>query len=281
LLQQQLRHVDGILVVRDHLLHEDSDLVTVVCGCVPMHIRLHLAVHSIEALLEIRVQVAADVSLRASVFFSEAVRLEPTCPANIVNWRDLMHAVKRKLGWVSSRRKRRAVRVQDANLAAHLRMDMAEIVDDATVRAVSDGLRYRQLSLVFLAHPLLSREEELGLVAVEAGGARIRACGIRTADLVLQLARALDLIERIPAPRRAVSTIWLVSETDRVVPVARIRLIERDGFADLDRDLWRRPNMALELVIASLTGEEVHRHTDISWARNTRVILVLRVSIRW
>ena len=65
------------------------------------------------------------------------------------------------------------------------------------------------------------------------------------------------------------STIWLVSETDRVVPVARIRLIERDGFADLDRDLWRRTGMPLELVIASFTGEKVHLHAYVGCARGT------------
>ena len=103
-----------------------------------------------------------------------------------------MQAVQFKLVRISSWLELRAIRIQDPNLAAHLRMDVAEVVEDATVRRIRHGLRHRQLSRIFLAHPLCPREKELRLVAVQACVASIRACGIRAIDLVPKFAFVTD-----------------------------------------------------------------------------------------
>ena len=49
----------------------------------------------------------------------------------------------------------------DDDPARHLRVDVAEVVDDAAVRPVRDGLRDRELGRVLVRHPGLARVEEL------------------------------------------------------------------------------------------------------------------------
>ena len=61
------------------------------------------------------------------------------------------------------------------DLAAHLGVDVAEVVNDSTVRLVGHCLSDREISSISRSHPHFARIEECRLIAVEARVASVRA----------------------------------------------------------------------------------------------------------
>ena len=129
---------------------------------------------------------------------------------------------------------------------------MAKVVDLAAKRGVGDSLGDLQLGRVLFGGPIAARQEELGLVAVEARVARVGAGRRLTIDVVLQLSLALDLGQLGATPSGAVRAVRLVGKADWVVPVGGVRLIEGDGVADVDGNIRRGSSVPGKVVVARL-----------------------------
>jgi len=155
-------------VVGDHLVHERRRVRRRVER--RPHVVVHGAVHGVEAVAEgparERPHAAAEEVLAgallgaAHLVFVEAVR----AARQVVRRRRLV-VVRRDQGVVrAGRGDHGAGRIGDLDVAAHARVDVAEVEDVRRVRRV----RERQLDRVRRRGPIALAVEELGLVRVEA-----------------------------------------------------------------------------------------------------------------
>mmetsp|Transcript_34638 Transcript_34638/g.90068 ORF Transcript_34638/g.90068 Transcript_34638/m.90068 type:complete len:213 (-) Transcript_34638:689-1327(-) len=154
-LEHQLCHVHSIDVVRYHLLHKRGDGIAMGVVALHTHLPIHSAVNCLQACLEVCVERALQETLRACACTTWRIssRIKGTTPGiegtsrggciqlqgrGVEQWRAI------RLG------DRRAIRILDEDPAAHLGVDVAEVVDLSTERRIGHLLGDRELGRVLL-----------------------------------------------------------------------------------------------------------------------------------
>jgi len=266
LLHQQLGHVDGVVVVRDHLVHEGRGVVRIQGR---LHVVVHGAVHRVEALAEAagreRAHAAAEEVLgHALLGAARGVVLQTVRATRRVVGRGRLVVVRgdRLIGSGAGRRNDGARGIGDLDVAAHAAVDVAEVEDVFGVRRV----RERERHGVLRRQPVLLPNKELGLVGVQAEVAVVARGGVRAGaceDAVLVVHRGLARVGaratvtrlrngRLQLVDVLVGAVDEVGPAERVVPVRVIRLVE-----DIPRVLLHRDDGVGD--VAALVELEVSR----------------------
>mmetsp|Transcript_38634 Transcript_38634/g.110915 ORF Transcript_38634/g.110915 Transcript_38634/m.110915 type:complete len:285 (+) Transcript_38634:441-1295(+) len=261
-------------MMRNHLLHEHCDHVREIGRGLGLHLHMHLAGDRLHALFEIRIQGATQETLGACTCATPAERFDIESAACGIDpaahgWRIQPHG--RRVGhWRAVRLgDRRPISILDDDPAAHLGVDVAEVVDLSTERRIGHLLGDRELGRVLLRHPLRPWVEEHWLVAVKACVPGIWAgCG-RPVDLVQQLACCLNFGSLWATPIIPMRAIRVEGEAQRVVPIGTVALVKCVGLPDLHRDVWRGPGETGELEVARLTNKKIHLDAEMSVRRGT------------
>jgi len=268
LVEQELGHVDGVLVVRDHLPHERLHLR----AQGRLHVEVHGAVHGAQAVAKVA-ELGVGAHERVHARGGVRVGLEAVGAALFVEGRGRLVVVGRERGLVLLR-EGHAVFAEDLDAAAHARVDVAE-VEEVRGRVLGD----REVHLVGVLGPLVRGEEEVGLVDVEA---KVLAADV---DAVVVAADELAVLEvhgrlarevvgaggrgargrdaRLELVDAVVGAVGQVREAQRVVPVGRDALVEEVGLARHQADgRVGRVAALLDGVVAGRARERVDRHGE-------------------
>mmetsp|Transcript_6075 Transcript_6075/g.6877 ORF Transcript_6075/g.6877 Transcript_6075/m.6877 type:complete len:271 (+) Transcript_6075:62-874(+) len=268
MLQDKLGHVHSIDMVRNHLLHESDNRALMSVKSLDAHLFVHLTIDRLQTFLKVcvmgpwqKVSVTSHLSTSCISTGSSGatVCIKGIQAGNSVESEFFCLIQRQSIGL----RHCRAICVFDDDSAAHLGVDMAEVVDHTSIGSICHCLSNGQLCRVFLGHPVSTWVEELWLIAIQTCVTCIWACRCSTIDLVQQLTQTLNFIALVATPCLTMSTIRIVGEAHCMVPVAGVCLVEDVGLTNLDLDVRRRPGFPSELVVSSLTCKQIDFHAEI------------------